>query len=207
MFFKGDAFNNSLAFINCTFVGNSAVDGAGLFLKMSDSTMANSVSVVGCNFLQNQAYFQKEFGTGGGGLSFSTRIFPWNDIESSNSNVMQNEFFIHRCNFTDNHALSGGGILFSISLQLLQPIKIAVSQSSFKFNKAEVGSALANILFSIFNNGNLPQVNISNCSFIRNSMSYVNDTIHFVGISIVFYVTCLLSFNDITNLLAMKDQL
>lgn len=186
VFFKGDAFNNSMVFINCTFVGNSAVDGAGLFLKMSDSAIANSVSVLGCHFLKNQAYFQKEFGTGGGGLSFSTRIFPWNNIESRNSNVMQNQVFIHRCNFMDNHALSGGGVLFSISLQLLQPIKVEVSQSSFEFNKAEVGSALANILFTIFNNGDLPQVKVSNCRFIRNSMSYANDTIHFVGIGTVY---------------------
>ena len=184
VFFKGDAFNNSFLFIDCEFSNNQAVDGAGLFLKMSDNAFANRLTIVGCHFHCNQAYFSKEFGTGGGGLSFSTRMYPWAHLESNVT--LQSSIAIDKCSFTNNHALSGGGVLFSISRQFLQQLKIVVSNSSFESNKAEVGSALAQVLFSSFSHGRLPQVNIESCCFIKNSMSYANDTIHFIGIGAVY---------------------
>lgn len=201
VFFKGDALNNSFLFIDCVFSNNRAVDGGGLFLKMSDNSFANRVKIVGCQFHYNKAYFSKEFGTGGGGLSFSTRVYPWSQAETP-SIKLKSSLTIDRCNFTDNHALSGGGVLLSLSRQLSHQLGILVSHTSFKSNKGEVGSALTHILFSIFSNGQVPQVNIDSCTFLKNSMSYVNDTIHFVGIGVVYirYLpTVFRGFNNFTD--------
>ena len=185
VFFKGEASNNSFLFKNCVFSNNQAVDGAGLFLKMSDNTLANRVTVVGCHFHYNKAYFSKEFGTGGGGVSFSTRMYPWSQAETA-SIKLESALTIDRCNFTDNRALSGGGVLFSVSRQLSQQLRIVVSHTFFESNKAEVGSALTQVLFSIFSHGQIPQVNIDSCTFLNNSKLYANDTIHFVGIGVVY---------------------
>ena len=185
VFFKGEAFNNSFLFIDCVFSNNQAVDGAGLFLKMSDNTLANRITVIGCHFQYNKAYFSKEFGTGGGGVSFSTRMYPWPHAESA-SIKLESSLTMDRCKFTDNHALSGGGVLFSISRQLSQQLRIVISHTSFMSNRAEVGSALTQVLFSIFSHGQTPQVNIVGCTFLNNSMLYANHTIHFVGIGVVY---------------------
>ena len=201
VFFKGDAFNNSFIFINCVFSNNQAIDGAGLFLKMSDNTLANTVTIVGCRFHYNKAYYSKEFGTGGGGVSYSTRVYPWSQAEIA-STKLANALTIHRCNFTDNRALNGGGVLLSISRQLLQQLRIVVSHTFFESNKAEVGSALSQILFSIFSHGQVPQVNIVSCTFLNNSMLYANDTIHFVGVGVVYirYLpTAFQGYNNFTD--------
>lgn len=183
VFFKGAAFNNSFLFIDCLFSNNQAVDGAGLFLKMSDNTLANRVTIVGCHFHYNKAYFSKEFGTGGGGVSFSTRMYPWSARDETK---LESALTIDRCKFTDNRALSGGGVLFSISRQLSSRLRIVVSRTFFESNKAEVGSAITQVLFTIFSHGQIPQVNIVSCTFLNNSMLYANDTIHFVGIGVVY---------------------
>ena len=203
VFFKGDAFNNSIFFVNCTFSNNRAVDGGGLFVKMSDNTIANTVSVLGCHFFCNQAYFTHQFGTGGGGLSFSTRIFPWS---YDDTNTLYSGIYIDKCNFTGNHALSGGGMLSSISRQISQPLEIVISDTSFESNKAEIGSAIAQYLFSVFSNGHVPQVIIDSCSFIRNSLSYVNETIHLAGIGIVYIRQVPTAFRGYTNFIANKGS-
>ena len=77
-------------------------------------------------------------------------------------------------------------MLSSISRQISQPFEIVISDTLFESNKAEIGSAVAQYLFSVFSNGHVPQVIIDRCSFIRNSLSYINDTIHLAGIGVVY---------------------
>lgn len=183
VYFKGNAFNNTFFFVDCLFFNNRAVDGGGLFIKMSDNTIANTESVIGCHFFYNQAYFTHQFGTGGGGLTFSTRIYPWS---YDDTNTMHSGIYVDKCNFTSNHALSGGGMSISICRQISHPFEIMISNTFFESNKAEIGSAAAQYLFSVFSNGHVPQVIFESCSFIKNSLSYINDTIHLAGIGTVY---------------------
>lgn len=174
VFFKGIAVNKSVNITGCHFVNNGAVYGGGLLVEMDDNTISNNVFISRCNFTRNHAFFHNDSGTGGGGLFVSTSVFFWDD-HYKKMNYTRNKIIVEHSNFTDNTAIEGGAVYFSIAKQTLsylsQVTYLFVSDCSFTHNRAQLGAAVAVSTYPIFNKGFTPALTFSKCQYWYNHIA------------------------------------
>ena len=200
-FMKGDALNNQISFVNCSFIENHAVWGGGLHIEIEDNAIGNEVEISGCLLLQNHAFFTKQLGTGGGGLQVevSTYLWPHMPRELSIPNGIS-KVHIERNNFTRNHGLQGGAASFIICRQSTGCyLEVSLSHCSFDKNRAQLGSAVFTKLFPAIMEGYFPQIVFDSCSFMNNSIEYENDTLYTVGIGTIYANQVLVAFQDQVN--------
>ena len=209
VYLKGDAMNNAITIDNCVFEHNHAVFGAGLFIEMEDNSVGNTVNITDSVFYHNRAFVISELGTGGGGLFVCACTYPspWTyayNINLGQSHNSCNRFYINNCNFTRNLALSGGSVFLSVarqnSGQLTDDHVIAISDSVFEQNRAELGTALYAGIFPTISKGYVPKVMVENCTFDSNVLYYHNKTVHTVGIGTIYINAVPLSFSNDVNL-------
>ena len=173
VYFKGVAMNKSVTITNCNFTDNSAVWGGGLLVEMDDNTISNSVLISCCNFSENHAFYHSDFGTGGGGLRVATSVYFWND-NYQRENRTRNELMVETSNFTDNKAIEGGAISFSVARQgssnPSQVTHLVVSNCIFKTNKAQLGAAVTVTAYPIFSEGFVPPLTFCGCEYSENDI-------------------------------------
>ena len=194
---KGDAFNNTVCIVNSRFIRNRAVWGGGLRIQISDDAYNNSVSVLRCNFTENYALpiqiTNKEY-TGGGGLHVIATV------HSSKNINLKSELNAESCIFKFNSALEGGAVIFAMARQNISDFKelmeVSMSNSSFEYNQARLGSAVLVDDFPVFSYGLLPAVEFYNCSFLGNRLLSTGTPVHEAGIGAVFINNVLAMFHD-----------
>lgn len=169
---RGNASNNSFAVTNCAFKHNHAVWGGGLLVNFVDVSLNNSLYVNGSVFYNNTSLprdSNAHYGMGGGGMRIGHYLF-----RTQSFNFSGNRVHLSHCNFTRNHAVSGGGLSISPTLQFYnmhsQIVKVNISQSLFQANTAKIGAALEVTLFPIAVRGGEPNIYITNCNFSSNSL-------------------------------------
>ena len=198
---KGDAVNNSILIANSRFINNSAVWGGGLRILMNDNTFNNSVSVSDSDFIENHSYITDSSRyTAGGGLDITVVTHNWNKIYQNRTRC---KIHVSDCRFNFNKALEGGALDFALARQgglmgFDQLIEISVSNSSFKYNQARLGSAVLVLDFTIFSTGLLPSVDFYDCNFSSNHILNVHQDIpvHAAGLAAVFISRIATSFKD-----------
>ena len=171
VFFKGEAVNKSVNVTDCHFINNRAVWGGGLLIEMDDNTMSNKVHISHCNFTNNHAFFNDDYGTGGGGLRVAITVYFWN-TKYKDMNYTRNEILVNNSNFTGNKAIEGGAISFSVARQRLsyfsQVTYLLVSDCSFDGNGARLGAAATVTTYPIFSQGFIPSLTFYKCYFSDN---------------------------------------
>ena len=199
MYFKGDAANNSIHITDCRFINNTAVWGGGLIIEMDDNVTGMHVYVANSEFINNYAYHDEDFGTGGGAIFVSVTVHFWND----NVNGMQSKVHIDSSNFTNNQAIEGGGIAFAVSpLNSYFPNDLAellVSHCIFDSNEARLGAAVSVFNYPIANEEYLPAVVLKDCSFMANAIVYLDETVHPLGTGTVYANEVPLKFQGNTS--------
>ena len=199
MYFKGDAANNSIRITDCRFINNTAVWGGGLVIEMDDNVTGISVYVANSEFINNYAYHDEDFGTGGGAIFISATIHFWND----NINGMQSRIHIDSVNFTSNQAIEGGAIAFAVSpFNSYFPndlTELLVSHCTFDSNLARLGAAVSIFNYPVANEGYLPTVILKESSFIANAIVYLDETVHPLGTGTVYANEVPLKFQGSTT--------
>ena len=199
IYVKGDAANNSIDIIDCQFINNTAVWGGGLHIEMDDNVTGISIYIANSKFINNYAYHDKDFGTGGGAILISITMHFWND----NVNGMQSRIHVSNSNFTNNQAIEGGGIAFAItplnSYFLNDWTELSISNCAFDSNKARLGAAVSIFNYPIVNNGIVPTVKIIDSSFMANTIVFLNENVHPLGTGVVYVNEVPLKFQGNTS--------
>ena len=188
VFVKGDAMNNSVSVVDSRFASNYAVWGGGIRIEMSESTINNSVSIFNCNFTENRISLNtKRKYTGGGAMHIVTTTEFWKDVDE---NISRSKINVSNCCFEHNTAMEGGGICITMALQsglnVKQIIEVSISNSSFEYNQARLGTAVALLDFPIFNKGFRSNINFYDCNFSNNQIMNLSDPVHPAGIGTVY---------------------
>ena len=172
---KGDAYGNSFNVSKCKFRDNRAIWGGGLLTSFMDISLNNTLLVTNTEFQNNSClskHRHKHHGTGGGGMRVGHYVFQ------TDRNLNGNRVFIRHCNYTGNHALSGGGLSVSPSLQFYkhyaQLITVNISSSHFEENTAKIGAAVEMTLFPIVVSGGSPRIYVIDCRFTMNKVYNYN---------------------------------
>ena len=175
VYFKGVARNKSVNINDCNFTSNRAVWGAGLLIEMDDNTISNKVQISSCTFMKNHAFFREDYGTGGGGLRIAITLYFWNSTYQTN-NYTRNKILVEHSTFTENKAIQGGAISFSVARQRLsyvsQVTHLLVSDCTFDTNIAQLGSAVSGTLYPIFSEGFAAPLTFQSCLFMSNRIRY-----------------------------------
>ncbi len=199
MYFKGDAVNNSIRITDCRFINNTAVWGGGLIIEMDDNVTGISVYIANSEFINNYAYHDKDFGTGGGAIFISATVHFWKD----NINGMRSRIYIDNVNFTTNQAIEGGAIAFAVSpFNSYFPndlTELLVSHCIFDSNLARLGAAVSIFNYPVANEGYLPTVILKESSFIANTIVYLDETAHPLGTGTVYANEVPLKFQGNTS--------
>ena len=188
VYVKGDAVNNSITVVGSRFINNCAMWGGGIRIQMSDSTINNSISLFHCNFTENQAVFAK-YGkyTGGGAIHVLITTHFLNDIDDD---VSRSKIHINSCILEYNEAMEGGAMCIAIApenwLDEDQLVEISISKSSFEYNQARLGNAVAMLNFPVFNRGLISNVKFHDCNFSNNSIMLSDTTVHPAGMATVY---------------------
>ena len=103
---RGNASRNSFLLKNCSFVNNSALWGGGLHLLLMDSSMNNTINVSNTLFKGNSAK------DGGGALA----IYISSATKRSTAPLSNNLILFEGCNFSENQASHGGGMIIFVSI-------------------------------------------------------------------------------------------
>ena len=189
LYFKGNATNNTVTIVNCTFRHNHAVWGGGLIVNFEDNSVGNLVNIDSCHFEENHCYYALSYGTGGGAI----RISMYNYFGGSTAPHWNgNQVLIYTSTFENNRALDGGAISIQGALQYETPDKqitrVRMNNCNFVNNSGRLGSAVNVQLLPVVSEGKMPQVVIANCVFTSNTVKYTDATLYNTGIGAV-YVT------------------
>ena len=156
---RGQSMNNSLVIHKCSFYGNKATYGGGLYFQFQQESYQQILLVVDTVFENNEA-----FDTGGGmdtGSIFTGTVFP--------KFITVN---VENCWFLRNKANHGGGTSVFLSLALgTDPVnKITFSKSTWRGNLAQFAYAinLRSLFLSHIRSYFTTKVLISDCDFIEN---------------------------------------
>ena len=200
VFMKGDAVNNHITFINCSFIENHAVWGGGLHIEIEDNAFGNEVEISGCLVQHNHAFFTTQLGTGGGGLTVEVSTHLWPHTQRELSTSFRNgvsKIHIENSNFSTNHGLQGGAASFILCRQSNGCyLEVSISHCSFDDNRAQLGTAVYTKLFPVLTEGYVPQITFENCSFENNSIKYKNETLHTLGMGTIYANQVLIAFKD-----------
>ncbi|XP_046852340.1 uncharacterized protein LOC124445637 isoform X1 [Xenia sp. Carnegie-2017] len=187
IFIKGQAKNNSFLFENCSFIGNGANWGAGLFVEYQDETQMNLIIFQSCHFHSNIANLA------GGGLRVGLVAMK------TNRTFVPNSIQFRHCSFKMNKAILGGGIsLYATTKQSYLVFRaksyVCLTHCVFQRNQATVG---ASIFVSIWNTGFHGKIKLS----MENSLVESNEIIYtedkkVTGLGSVYLLGIPLILND-----------
>ena len=158
---RGHSMNNKLTVKNCSFDGNEAMYGGGLYFQFQQQSSNGNLLILSTIFKNNIA------SGGGGGIDIGSRFiglyFPRN-----------NTVFIDDCNFEENQARFGGGTAVFSTLTYKQDPLIAISftNCTWKGNRAAFGLAMNVVaLFTTqVTNHFTPSLVLGKCKFIFNKL-------------------------------------
>ena len=190
---KGNAASNTFNVTNCILENNRAIWGGGLLTSFMDVSLNNSVFVMGTVFRKNSCHSIK--GIGGGGMRIVHYIF-----QTKSFDLPGNQVKITQCNFTENDAVSGGGLSISPTLQFFnnysQVVKLNISRSCFENNTAKIGAAVEVTLFPILVHGGEPRIYIGDCKFLNNVILILdkNESASETGVGAVYTNGVILNF-------------
>ena len=173
IFVNGKSHGNTFSVINCTFLGNQAAWGGGMFLEFHDQTYNISVSVLYSKFKANRCHYTPDSGTAGGGMRVG--FYVYQSVSGIGSRVN-----IDTCHFFNNSALNGGGLSISAALQNTSQETLAralVNNSTFNHNIGRLGSAVHIDGFPLILVGQMLTVDIVDCAMYENSVDYL-DPLH-----------------------------
>ena len=197
VFFKGTARGNSFNISNCKFRQNHALWGGGLLTSFMDASLNNSVLIEDTVFHNNSCLLKNHhrlLGTGGGGMRLGHYVFNTQSFDIENGNKV----YIRHCTYTGNHALSGGGLSVSPTLQLYktyhQLLKVDISNSLFEKNTARIGAALEVTLAPFTISGGPPRVYVGDCEFRKHKLYHKNESAVETGVGTVYSNGAMLRF-------------
>ena len=170
IFVNGESHDNTFSVMNCTFLGNQASWGGGMFVEFHDQTYKNSVSVLGSKFEANRCHYTPDSGTAGGGMRIG--LYVYGSVSGIGNSVE-----IDICDFYNNSALSGGGLSISAALQntsLENLARVLVNNSTFSQNVGRLGSAVHIDGFPLILVGQMLTVHIVDCVLYENSVDYLD---------------------------------
>ena len=170
--FSGNATGNSVRLQGCTFVGNRAASGGGLFINFADTSIRN------CVVMDNKTQFvENECPTttvGGGGICIISELSFTGSGSKVGNSVKVSGLFI------SNTAENGGAIAYTLAyrkkLYLYQTTTVAIVDSYFYDNRALVGAAVHLEIHPLFVWGIVNFVIIKNSTFYLNSIGYASKT-------------------------------
>ena len=201
VYFKGTAYNNSVTIHNCTISHNHANWGGGLLVEFDDNAIQNNVTVSESWFIENHCYFFHANGVAGGGVRVASSVY-FNTEE--NKSLFRNEMIISGSNFSQNRALSGGGLSLSFHRQRLshdhQVFQVNVINCSFEYNYARLGSAVNVEHEHFYPDGKMGKVFFQDCLFYNNRILYTHSLDPYsVGIGAVYVSEVAVSFSGFTT--------
>ena len=201
VYFKGTAFNNSVAIHNCNVSHNHANWGGGLLVEYDDNAIQNSVTVSESQFINNHCYYIDENGVAGGGVRVASSVYY---SFKRNKSRIRNEIIISSSNFSRNRALSGGGLSLSFHHQRLshdiQVFQVSVINCSFEYNYARLGSAVNVEHEHFYPDGKMGDVFFHDCLFYNNRILYAHlNKPYSVGIGAVYVSEVAVSFCGVTR--------
>ncbi len=132
---KGHSSNNSINVANCWFIENSAIWGGGLYISFQDAPVSNVINIENTTFINNNCTLN-----GGGGVDVGF-LFLYFEAKRQKSNNVS----FHKCNFQNNSADYGGGILLYYSTSsdyIILENNVKFDSCTWKENKAKFGSAV-----------------------------------------------------------------
>ena len=184
IYFSGNSLNNTINVSACTFIGNQASFGGGLFCEFHDRAQTNTFIVNYSFFILNSCYNStKADGGGGGGARFAFLLYDETD------SIAGNEIYVGDCIFTSNTALFGGGISFLTGREQ----NVAEASNQFRIdscffgqNVARIGSAVCLLPWSLVSTGVHPTVEARRCSFESNSVNYSHEHLFMQGIGTLY---------------------
>lgn len=187
IFIKGQAKNNSFLFENCSFIGNGANWGAGLFFEHQDETQMNLIIFQSCHFHSNIANLA------GGGLRVGLVAMK------TKRTFVPNTIQFHHCSFKMNKAILGGGIsLYATTKQSYLVFRaksyVRLTHCILQRNQATVG---ASIFVALWNTGFHGKIKLS----MENSLVESNEIIYtedkkVTGLGSVYLLGIPLILND-----------
>ena len=174
----------TFAISDSMFSHNKAVCGAGLFVAFEYKAIDNSIRLYRTTFKRNHCPSDHTVSFGGG-IRVEHLVDSMNETISSS-----NKMYIDNCSISKNTAFSGGGLSIHPIAQeagynsvLLQ---LEISGSEFRRNKAEVGAAVEVTLFLFGMGGRLPNIAISNSTFVWNKITFHSTPPYQIGIGAVY---------------------
>ena len=196
VFFKGDSSGNTVVIGNCTFSGNEALWGAGLFVEYQDNAQNNTVEISSSLFDHNTCYDSEleSKGTGGGGARIGYIFF--NETYGS---VTQNNMTFKDVVFLENKAYFGGGLSFYTARE---PKSISSTNGlnfvncSWQKNVARVGSAADLSVWHPIPSGAVVKPSFSSCRFSHNSAAYTTQLGFQVGIGALYLDSIPVTFSE-----------
>ena len=159
--FRGQAENNTLNVLNCTFVENLATWGGGLYISVRDSSLSNIITINHTRLISNGVTLN-----GGGGMDLGFLFFDHFEPQG-------NKFFVNFCEFFNNSAEFGGGLfLYSSSSVNYTNLNNVVSfeNCEWRQNRARFGAGInvATNIWDTLKKGYLPSPRFKNCLFESN---------------------------------------
>ena len=177
VFIKGSSAYNVISVTNCTFSNNTAEWGGGSFVEFHDNTGSNEILFTNCTFQNNSCKYQLTQGTGGGGLRIGHYVYGINDTMNYDHG---NRIEVIDCHFLCNHAMYGGGISISPTLQNISNYtwgregSVEVKNCTFRNNSAMMGAAININKFALFSVGIMLRMVLSDLTVDSNSAFYAD---------------------------------
>jgi len=170
IYLKGKASYNNFKAINCSFIGNSAMYGAGMFVELQDTSNHNNLIIKDCYFGLNAIISERlgYTGTSGGGAMLSFIIF------NSNTTVLYNSAAFIDTVFESNFAFTGGGFSFHSGREtgVLYPTNhLSFYGCHWYDNQARLGAAIDLSTLHSIESGQLVKPMFSDCTFEGNVVS------------------------------------
>ena len=186
VFFKGNAFNNTIRVSNSMFTENEALWGGGLFVEYQDNVQNNTFEIRSSTISSNLCHGSESEskGTGGGGARIGYIFF-----NSSCGSFSGNNMTFSGVHFDNNKAYFGGGLSFYTAREPTSPYPtnyLSFSDCRWENNVARVGSAADISVWHPVPSGAVVKPSFTSCVFINNSASYTNTPGVQVGLGAVY---------------------
>ena len=178
---SGNVNNTRVDLYQCSFIGNQAKLGGGLFIKIDEVATAANITIRKSNFANNgKTAGQRVEWTHGGGVNI---MLVTTGCNYNHTNAIN---FSH-CVFNNNHAVTGGAIdlLITKSSYYMEALQgLTFYKCYFEDNDADIGSAMHFSTMEDLSNGFLPVPCIETCTFKHN---YINNrTSQAIGMGSVY---------------------
>ena len=187
IYFRRKAQRNVVLIDSCTFARNEALFGGGLLSEFQDEATDNRVFVTQSQFLNNTCPYTPSVGTSGGGMRVGFTFLAEDQGQAPNNSV-----FMETVTFIGNKAYVGGGLSLITGRQQQKTDK--TTRASFSLlnctwinNTARLGAAMDVTKWGNVPDGFLPNVEVMNCTFMNNSVHYLDQSqIGIVGCGVVY---------------------